>query len=97
MFGLDEFPLFARAGAVLPTFQATNYTDMSTAIWIVFADTAGSGALYEDEGNTTAYKTEPSLQDHSHPKHLGGRAHAGSASWTYLSHNTTRFSISAVQ
>jgi hypothetical protein len=104
VFGLDEFPVFARAGAVLPTFQATNYTDMSTAIWIVFANAAGSGALYEDEGNTTAYKTEPSLQallrvaqDHSHPKHLGGRAHAGSASWTYLSHNATHFSISAVQ
>jgi alpha-glucosidase (family GH31 glycosyl hydrolase) len=53
-YELDEIPLFARAGAVVPT--QTMAQQAGPLVWIIFPGANGSGTNYEDDGNTTAYK-----------------------------------------
>jgi len=60
---LDRLPLFVREGAVLPmrpeapAFAGTDVPD--TLQVVVYPDTSGSGtfSLYEDDGETRAYRT----------------------------------------
>lgn len=56
---LDAIPLFAKAGAIVPlapSIMRTQDYDGSHTILNLFPGTSGSFELYEDEGNTEAYK-----------------------------------------
>jgi alpha-glucosidase len=58
---LDTVPLFVRAGAMIPTMPARNYVGEQPSDPITFniyPDDKGlaSGKLYEDDGNSPAYK-----------------------------------------
>ena len=54
-FALNEIPLFARAGAVVPT--QTMRKEDGPLVWILFPGAAGNGSTYHDDGNTTRYQT----------------------------------------
>ncbi len=61
-YGLSSMPLFVRLGAVLPLAeQAQNTKEQSWArlVYDFYPDkeSSDSGYLYEDDGETTAYKT----------------------------------------
>jgi len=53
-FRLDEIPLFAQAGAVVPT--QTMQKAEGPLIWILFPGN-GTGAHYEDDGTSTKYQS----------------------------------------
>ncbi|MDP2956433.1 MAG: glycoside hydrolase family 31 protein, partial [Longimicrobiales bacterium] len=55
---LDEIPLFARAGAVIPMAEPAlrvGAADRGPLVLTVFPGTAGQAGLYEDAGNDTGY------------------------------------------
>ena len=55
-FGLADYGLFARAGAVLPVRPPSEPEADSSVLWVVFASgDAGAGELYEDDGVSLAY------------------------------------------
>ncbi len=60
VYGLHEMPLFIRLGGVMPLLQAAQTTrdqDWSKITYDCYPAEAGdSGCLYEDDGETTAYK-----------------------------------------
>jgi len=59
-FGLDEYALFARSGAALPLRPPSEPEASANILWVVFADEAGGGDLYEDDGATNAYLSNAS-------------------------------------
>ena len=60
-YELDEIPLFAKAGAVVPT-QTMAKAEGGPLVWIVFPGAAsGMGTNYDDDGNTTGYEKNVSV------------------------------------
>lgn len=60
---LDEVPLYARAGAVVPLAPVVQYTDALPGGPLnvhVYAGTDGSFDMFEDDGETTDYQTKDS-------------------------------------
>lgn len=59
-YGLEEFPVFVRLGAVLPLAYAAANTREQTWQKLVYdcypAPAGDRGVLYEDDGDTTAYQ-----------------------------------------
>jgi hypothetical protein len=72
-FALSELPLFAMAGAVIPT--QTMRRDNGPLVWIIFPGTAGNGSHYEDDGVSTRYEQPAAAK--------------GGFSWTTLTHTMT--------
>ena len=59
---LDTVPLFVRAGAMIPTIPPRNYVGEQPAdpvTFVIYPDDKGfaAGRLYEDDGNSPAYKS----------------------------------------
>ncbi|HKV37376.1 MAG TPA: TIM-barrel domain-containing protein, partial [Pyrinomonadaceae bacterium] len=59
---LDTVPMFVRAGAMIPTVPPRNYVGEQSGdpvTFIIYPDDKGfaAGKLYEDDGNSPAYKT----------------------------------------
>jgi hypothetical protein len=59
MYELHEIPLFAKAGAVVPT--QTMAKAEGPLVWIVFPGASGTGNSYDDDGNTTGYEKNVSV------------------------------------
>lgn len=58
---LDTVPMFVRAGAMIPTVPPRNYVGEQSSdpvTFVIYPDDKGlaSGTLYEDDGNSPAYK-----------------------------------------
>lgn len=59
-FGLGEYPVFVRGGAVLPLRPPSEPEASVSILWAVFADEAGAGELYEDDGDSLAFASNAS-------------------------------------
>ena len=59
-YSLDEFPVFYRAGSIIPFYpvQRTVVNDPGEIILKVVPGANGSGRLYEDKGDSQEYKTD---------------------------------------
>ncbi len=59
-FGLDEYPIYVKAGAIIPAYPKTkNLTKQPEVYNIdVFPGADGSASVYEDAGNSKKYATE---------------------------------------
>jgi hypothetical protein len=58
-YSLEEIPVFVRAGAIVPMQPEMNHTDekpVDPLILNFFPGNSGSVRVYEDEGNSNAYK-----------------------------------------
>lgn len=56
---LETIPIFVRAGAIIPMYPETLYSDQvikDTLTLDIYADASGSFTLYEDDGNTRKYQ-----------------------------------------
>jgi hypothetical protein len=84
-FRLDEIPVYARAGAIVPTQQGepseTASGDASSSVTHadvppdpvvlqIFPGATGEGNLYEDAGDTLGYKTSEFAWTHFHQQRL---------------------------
>ncbi len=59
-FALNEIPIYVKAGAIVPQENPLNFAQnpqVDPLILTIFPGDSGSFQLYEDEGNTDAYKT----------------------------------------
>jgi alpha-glucosidase len=86
-FRLDEIPVYARAGAIVPTQQGEPVTTVAPdaleaqsqgtpnpLVLQVFPGAAGDGNLYEDTGDTLGYKTSEFAWTHFHQQRLSDGA-----------------------
>jgi alpha-glucosidase (family GH31 glycosyl hydrolase) len=58
-FELDEVPVYVKAGAIIPMQPKMNHTEekpVNPLILTVFPGDSGAAVLYEDAGNSNAYK-----------------------------------------
>ena len=61
-FALDEIPVYARAGAVVPMqpkMKNSHEKRVSPLIFTVFPGDSGKGRVYEDDGNSDDYRHDP--------------------------------------
>lgn len=60
-FGIDQIPVYVKAGAIIPMQPKMNRSGekpVDPLILKVFPGTSGSARLYEDEGNSLGYKQD---------------------------------------
>ena len=60
-FGIDEIPVYARAGAIVamqPKMRHTGERPVDPLIFTIFPGAAGDTRVYEDEGHTLGYKAD---------------------------------------
>lgn len=64
-FALDEYPIYVRAGAILPTYDSTvknlNANDERIVVTVFPGGEGGSFDLYEDNGDDKNYATQYAL------------------------------------
>ena len=60
-FALDEIPVYARAGAIIPMqpkMKHSNSTPIDPLILMIFPGDSGATRIYEDQGNNLEYKKD---------------------------------------
>lgn len=59
-FTLDEYPVYVKAGAILPLYDKVNSlrNNDEDIVFQVFPGQQGAFSLYEDQGNSKDYKTQ---------------------------------------
>ena len=60
-FTIDEIPIYAKSGAIIPQqpkMKSSHEKPVNPLILNVFPGDAGSTKIYDDEGNTNNYKTD---------------------------------------
>ncbi|MEM1123826.1 MAG: DUF5110 domain-containing protein, partial [Bacteroidota bacterium] len=73
---LDTFPLFVKAGAVLPLYPVMQYTNekkVETLELSVYAGTSNDNELYEDRGEGYDYQKEDYSLRHFSTKYSDGK------------------------
>jgi alpha-glucosidase (family GH31 glycosyl hydrolase) len=73
-FSLEEYPIYVKAGAVVPAFQQIKNLSVQPDRWMIdiFPNADGSASIYEDAGNSKKYATEYASTSVL-SKHLPGR------------------------
>ncbi len=60
-FALDEYPVYVRAGAIIPMEPKMEHTDakpLDPLILQIYPGANGNARVYEDQGNTLGYKSD---------------------------------------
>jgi len=73
-FALDEYPIYVKAGAIIPAYQQVKNLSKQPdqTVLYVFPAANGSTSVYEDAGNSKKYQTEYATTTVS-SRHLTGR------------------------
>lgn len=73
-FSLDEYPIYVKAGAIIPAYQQIKNLAVQSdkTVIDIFPGADGSTSVYEDEGNSRKYQNEYA-STYISAKHLPGR------------------------
>jgi hypothetical protein len=72
--GLDEIPVFARAGAIIPAARAGNRSHQASddlVVLHVFPGKSGEAVLYEDDGEASDYRSKGSRSTRFSAEYVG--------------------------
>lgn len=68
-FRIDQFPVYAKAGSVLPGYSGKNNQSVAEGtvyLTVIPGSNTGGGKMYEDHGNDKAYATRYAITEYSY-------------------------------